>query len=102
MATTELLPYNGKAEPRLVATFQQKTGSILYAAVITRPDIAFAALRLVRFNTNPRPQYYKAADQVLYYLYNTRTLALRLGGKDDFVMASDTSFTDNSLDRKSS
>jgi len=62
IATIELLPYNGKAEPRLVATFQQKTGFILYAVVITRLDIAFVALRLVRFNTNPGPQYYKVAD----------------------------------------
>jgi len=39
---------------------------------------------------------------MLHYLYNTRTLALRLGGGDDFVIASDTSFADNSIDRKSS
>ena len=102
MATTKLLPYNGKAEPRSVTTFQQKTRFILYAVVITRPDIAFVVLRLVRFNINPGPQHYKAADQVLYYLYNTQTLALRLGGEDDFVIASDASFTDNSIDRKSS
>ena len=38
---------------------------------------------------------------MLYYLYNTRILALRLGGEDDFVIASDTSFADNSLNRKS-
>jgi len=82
MATIELLPYEGKAEPRSITAFQQKTGSILYAAVVTRPDIAFAASRLVRFNSNPGPQHHKAADQVLHYLYNTRTLALRLGGED--------------------
>jgi hypothetical protein len=99
---TELLPYEGTAEPHSTTWYQQKTGSILYAAVITRPDIAFAASRLVRFNTNPGPEHHKAADQVLHYLYNTRKLALRLGGADDFVVASDASFADNSLDRKSS
>lgn len=102
IATAELLPYNGKAEPRSITAYQQKTGSILYAAVITRPDIAFAASRLVRFNTNPGPLHHKAADQVLHYLYNTRNLALQLGGEDDFIVASDASFADNTLDRKSS
>ena len=102
MPTSELLPYTGRAEPQSVTAFQQKTRSILYAAVITRPDIAFAASRLVRFNHNPSPEHHKAADQVLHYLHNTRKLALRLRGKDDFVIASNTSFRDNSIDRKSS
>jgi hypothetical protein len=39
---------------------------------------------------------------VLHYLHNTRKLALQLGGEDGFIMASDASFGDNSLDRKSS
>jgi len=62
MGTVELLPYDGKSEPWSTTAYQQKTGSILYAAVIIRPDIAFAALRLVRFNNNPGPQHHKAAD----------------------------------------
>lgn len=102
MATAELLPYSQKAEPQSVTTYQQKTGSILYAAVITRPDIAFAVSRLARFNANPSPEHHKAADQVLHYLQNTRKLALQLGGGDDFVVASDASFADNTIDRKSS
>jgi len=48
----------------------------LHRTHYNRPDIVFAVLRLVRFNNNPGLQHYKAADQVLYYLYNTRTLAL--------------------------
>jgi hypothetical protein len=102
MAVTELLPFDDKAEPSSALRYQRKTGSILYAAVISRPDIAFAASRLTRFNNNPGPKHHKAADQVLQYLQHTRGLALQLGGKDDFVVASDASFADNSIDRKSS
>ena len=80
----------------------KEAGSIPYAAVTSRPDIAFAISRLVRFNNNPSPQHYKAADQVLHYLHNIRNLALQLGGTDDYVVASDTSFANNSLDRKGS
>src|SRR5207249_3492802 len=42
-----------------------------------------------------------AADRVLRYLQRTRHLALQLGGADDFEIASDASFADNTLDRKS-
>ena len=55
ISTIKLLPYEGKVEPQLVTAYQRKTGLILYTAVITRPDIAFTALRLVRFNNNPGP-----------------------------------------------
>jgi len=64
--------------------------------------VAFTVSRPVRFNTNPGPQHHKAADQVLYYLHNTRKLALRLGGGDGFKVASDASFADDSIDRRSS
>jgi hypothetical protein len=42
MAETELLPLrHGETESNM-RLYQRKTGSILFAAVITRPDIAFA------------------------------------------------------------
>jgi hypothetical protein len=70
--------------------------------VITRPDVAFAASRLARFLTNPSPIHQAAADRVLLYLQNTRGLGLQLGGEDDFIVYSDASFADNTIDRKSS
>ena len=47
----------------------------------TRPDIAFAVSRLSRHNLNPSQVHHDAADRVLQYLYSTRSLAIRLGGK---------------------
>jgi hypothetical protein len=38
--------------------YQRKIGLVLYAATITRPDITFAVLRLVRFNQNLSQEYY--------------------------------------------
>ena len=55
MAIVKLLLYDGQAKPQVTRTYQQKVRSILYAAVITRPDVAFTISRLVRFNTNPSP-----------------------------------------------
>ena len=51
-----------------ITKYQKKVKSILYAAVITRPDVAFAASRLARFLTNLGLAYQAVADQVLLYL----------------------------------
>jgi len=105
MSSTELLPREqaqGRALPHEVNRFQRKIGSLLYAAVTTRPDIAFAVSRLARFDTNPSSIHQAAADRVLLYLQRTKGLALQFGGADDLLVASDASFADNTLDRKSS
>ncbi|KAL2125978.1 hypothetical protein VTI74DRAFT_2034 [Chaetomium olivicolor] len=102
MATVEQLPFDGIASHSSTTLYQRKVGSALYAAVTTRPDIAFAVSRLARFNQNPGPEHHEAIDRVLRYLYTTRFLALQLGGGDDLRVASDASFADNSIDRKSS
>src|SRR5947207_2424833 len=55
MTKEELLPL--PAEEEVTDTdgtvYQRKIGSILYAAISTRPDIAFVAARLLRFNQQP-------------------------------------------------
>jgi len=102
MGLDELLPREDRAFPYEVNKYQKKIGSLLYAAVTTRPDIAFATSRLARFMMNPSPEHQAAADRVLLYLHRTRALALQYGGEDELLVASDASFADNSLDRKSS
>jgi hypothetical protein len=102
MSGIELLPRTGFASPSEINLYQRKIGSLLYAAVTTRPDIAFATSRLARFLTNPGPEHQNAADRVLLYLLETRSQALQLGGGDTLDVASDASFADNTLDRKSS
>ena len=102
MSPVELLPFEGMASTRDVRLYQRKIGSLLYAAVTTRPDVAFATSRLARFLTNPGPTHHKAANRVLNYLKGTSTLGLQFGNADDLEVASDASFADNTLDRKSS
>ena len=43
MEKEEPLPYTGTATELSRTSYQKKVGSILYAAVVTRPDVAFAA-----------------------------------------------------------
>jgi hypothetical protein len=105
MAEEELLPATCQADQRSIERYQKKVGSILFAATSTRPDVAFAAARLARFNQNPDQTHHKAADRVLQYLHGTRSLGIRLGGTrflKSFLCASDASYADNTTDRKSS
>ena len=46
-------------------------GSLMYLALTTRPDIAYAAGVLARFNSNPGPAHWNAAKHVLRYLKGT-------------------------------
>jgi hypothetical protein len=101
MGVGGLNPYAGTATLKDIRKYQRKIGSLMYAAVVTRPDIAFATSKLSQFLTNPGPEHQKAADQVLRYLERTRYLALQLGGGDNYILFSDASFADNK-DRKSS
>jgi hypothetical protein len=102
MAVVELQSHNGAASMSEIRRYQRKIGSLLFAAVTTRPDISFATSRLARFLMNPSEAHHDAADRVLLYLENTSSFALELGGGSDLLVASDASFADNTIDRKSS
>ena len=71
-------------------------------AVITRPDIAFTVLRLVRFLINPDPLHYKVANKVINYLVSIKDLALYFGGFNNLEVVSNALFANNTLDRKNS
>jgi hypothetical protein len=110
MGLEELLKSETQATKKSIEVYQQKVGSILFAAISTRPDVAFAVSRLSRHNLNPSDVHHRAADRVVQYLYSTRSFALRLGNNtqqnskpiETFIGSSDASFADNTEDRKSS
>ena len=102
MSKEELVPNEDIALYKYIYKYQRKIGSLLYTAVITRPDIAFAVSQLLQFITNSELKYYKGADWVLQYLKDTCTLALQFRQDNYFRVASDASFADNSIDWKSS
>jgi Reverse transcriptase (RNA-dependent DNA polymerase) len=90
--------------PKRTLEYQQKIGSVNFAAVISRPDIAFAVSSLSRYLQNPSHAHMQAADRVIAYLHSTRFLSLEYSGarhSDIFMCASDAAFADNE-DRHSS
>ena len=112
-------PSDFHASPQSIHRYQRKMGGALYPAIITRPDVAFAASRLGRFASNPSPEHHEALDRLIHYLHGTRHHALQIGETQqrdtaqqlgglsntplpDMIAISDASFADNTVDRKSS
>ena len=85
---------------------QRKVGSLLFAAIATRQDIALAVSHSLRFNQRPEKHPHKAADREFHYLLQTQDYFICYWGDaqdlSSFVYDSDASFGDNTLDRKSS
>jgi hypothetical protein len=99
------LPIDEEVNDAVRALYQRKIGSLLFVAISTRPDIAFAVARLARFTQRPGKHHHDAADRVIGYLQRTRHLCVRYGHEStatSLVCASDASFADNKIDRKSS
>eukprot|EP00899_Mesostigma_viride_P020074 jgi/Mesvir1/28068/Mv26200-RA.1 len=59
--------------------YQSKTGAVLYVALWTRPDIAFAVNQLAQHMQAPTAAHMEAADRLIRYLYTTRDKGLRYG-----------------------
>ena len=60
--------------------YQQIIGTLIYATIGTRPDIAFVATRLSRFNNNPTQGHIKYAKYILRYLKGTKELKIKYDG----------------------
>jgi hypothetical protein len=60
--------------------YQEAIGSLNYAAICTRPDIAFAVGFLGRFASKPTKKQRMAVNRVFQYLKFTKNCKLSLGG----------------------
>jgi hypothetical protein len=89
---------------RLAQTsYRSLVGGLMYLALGTRADIAFAVNHLAGFLDCYGFEHWRAAIRILRYLKGTRTLALILGGLADVFLTghSDTDFANDSDKRKS-
>lgn len=106
-------PFEGQATTQQIVEMQEKVGSILYAAVVSRPDVSFAASQLSQFCTNPSPEHLRWANRVLSYLQTTKYYTIEFLGsversaevetsdEDVLQLSSDASFADDPETRKS-
>ena len=78
-------------------------GSLMYAQVCTRPDIAYAVGVLGRYQSNPGVDHWRAAKKVMRYLQGTKDYMLMYRQTDnlDLVGYSDADFAGCVDSRKS-
>ena len=62
--------------------YQSVVGSLMYAMVCTRPDIAHAVGVVSRYMRNPGKQHWLAVKWILKYLRGTTSQALCFGGSN--------------------
>ena len=61
--------------------YREAIGSLMYAAVATRPDIAYAVSTLSQFLNNPGVLHWEATKRVFRYLAGTKDYELTYGGE---------------------
>ncbi|RYA84029.1 hypothetical protein DD594_26620, partial [Enterobacter cloacae complex sp. 4DZ1-17B1] len=66
-------------------SYAAAVGSLMYAMVWTRPDIAHAVGVVSRFMDNLGKEHWQAVKWILRYLKGTTTNALYFGGTDIFL-----------------
>ena len=62
--------------------YQSAVGSLMYAMIGTRPDIAYAVSAISQYSTNPGAAHWTAVRRIFRYLAGTQTLGLRYGAGD--------------------
>ena len=105
MSTDPLVDYDGVTTTAQIHAYQQRIGSLTFAATTSRPDVSFATAKLAQFLTNPSPLHQAAANRVISYLYHSKHLAIEYTKtKSDpiFISSSDAAFADDQKTRKSS
>ena len=63
--------------------YHEAVGSLTYAAITTRPDIAYATGLVGPFATDPSILHWAAVKRILRYLKDCLGLRIRLGRSDD-------------------
>ena len=84
-----------------VVQYQSMVGSLIYAAIAARPDIAYAVAALAKFNSSPTEAHLTAVKCVFRYLKGTAQLRLQYQETDVNVEGySDADRASDSDDRR--
>ena len=98
----KLVKDDGYSKPVDVVQYQSKVGSLIYVAIATRPDIAYAVAALTKFNSSPTEAHLTAVERVFRYLKGTAQLPLQYQETDVNVVGySDADWASHADDRRS-
>ncbi|WJX69836.1 hypothetical protein P8452_54013 [Trifolium repens] len=96
----KLMPNTGKPVDQL--EYSRVIGSLMYAMISTRPDIAYAVGKLSRFTSNPSRHHWHAITRVFKYLKGTMNYGLSYMGFPSVLEGySDASWINNVEDSSS-
>ena len=100
----DLAEDRGEKELKDIKCYQAIVGSLMYAALATRPDISFAVAALCRYNSCPLTSHLTAANRVLQYLKSTANFRLHFSSSsctNQLTGYTDSDWANDSADRKS-
>ena len=79
-----------------IKEYQAAIGSVMYAMLGTRPDIAYTISKLAQYSSDPRLEHWKALMQLLRYLDTTADHGLTYDGHhDDGIEPALVGYTDS-------
>ncbi|CZS92418.1 related to TY4B TY4B protein [Rhynchosporium agropyri] len=99
-----LRPANDNDERINVTEYQQAIGSLMYAMIFTRPDIAFILGKLSQFMSDPAIHHGHGLKALLRYTKSTIKTKIRYGPGGEYsiaVLYSDADWASDKFDRKS-
>jgi hypothetical protein len=90
-------------KPEFRKKYQQLVGSLMYLMIRSRPDIAFAVVKLSTQMVSPAKDHYTAGIHLLRYLNGTKKRVLEFNGNSNsgIIAYSDSDWASDPQDRKS-
>ena len=92
---------DGSDELESNVPYREAVGAVMYAAVCTRPDIAFIVNRLARYVNNPKQTHWCVLKRVFAFLKGTYDRGITYGGDAPLITYCDADFAEYVDDRTS-
>ena len=84
--TKEMCPKTQDEEDKISKVpYASAVGSLMYAMVCTRPDIANAVGLVSRYVSHPRIEHWNVVEWILIYLRGTSNKCLHFGGSTTYL-----------------
>ena len=68
---------------QFVGRYREAVGSLLFAAICTRPDICYAVNQVAQYSATPSPAHWNAVLRIFRYLKSTADLGICFGGRGE-------------------
>ena len=95
------LEHTGPVDPVRRLKFQSVIGSLLYLMLGTRPDIAYAVIKMSQFSANPSQEHLDEAMYIMRYLVGTQAYEIVCDGKksESLIGYADSDWSADTLKR---